>query len=72
VQCFVEPDGRVLFTEVNARLAGTAVLSQAAGVPLFEGIISMCRGETPPKWTGRAREVTMLRYWAEHYTEAGA
>ncbi len=46
-QCFVGPDGRVAFTEINARMAGTAILSQAAGVPLFEGILDLARGREP-------------------------
>ena len=49
-QCFVAPAARSAFTEINARMAGTAILSQAAGVPLFEGILDLARGREPEPW----------------------
>ena len=64
-QCFVGPDGRAAFTEINARLAGTAILSQAAGVPLFEGILELARGRVPPPWLKPSRPLVMFRYWDE-------
>lgn len=63
VQCFV--DGSVRFTEINARIAGTAILSQAAGVPYFQGILDLCRGRVPVPWLGPARPLVMYRYWEE-------
>jgi carbamoyl-phosphate synthase large subunit len=65
VQCFVAASGEVRFTEINARLAGTAILSQAAGVPLFEGILALTRGERPSPWLRACEPLQMFRYWEE-------
>jgi len=67
IQCFLADDGQILFTEVNARIAGSCILSAAAGVPLFEGIVAMLKGETPPRFLSPAKELIMLRYWNEAY-----
>jgi len=72
VQCFVGPDGSVAFTEINARLAGTAILSQAAGVPLFQGILALARGEVPEPWLHPCQPLVMFRYWEEVYCRPGA
>ncbi len=64
-QCFVGPDGRVAFTEINARMAGTAILSQAAGVPLFEGILDLALGREPRPWVRPCPPLLMYRYWDE-------
>jgi carbamoyl-phosphate synthase large subunit len=64
-QCFVSPEGAVAFTEINARLAGTAILSQAAGVPLFEGILDLARGRQPEPWLKPCPPLLMYRYWDE-------
>jgi len=65
VQCFVGAGGRAVFTEVNARLAGTAILSQAAGVPLFQGILDLARGREPEPWLKPCKPLLMFRYWDE-------
>lgn len=72
IQCFISAEGRVAFTEINARLAGTAILSQAAGVPLFEGILELARGGVPPLWLKPSRPLLMFRYWDEVYHEPGS
>ena len=72
IQCFVHPDGPVAFTEINARLAGTAILSQAAGVPLFEGILKLARGERPERWLRPCAPMLMFRYWQECFLTPGA
>ena len=72
VQCFAGPDGSVAFTEINARLAGTAILSQAAGVPLFEGILAVGRGALPEPWLRPCQPLVMFRYWDEVYCQPGA
>jgi carbamoyl-phosphate synthase large subunit len=69
VQCFVAEDVR--FTEINARIAGTAVLSQAAGVPYFEGILDLAAGRTPRPWLTAAEPLVMYRYWEEFYQKPG-
>ena len=70
VQCFV--DGAPLFTEINARLAGTAILSQAAGVPYFQGILALARGAEPVSWLEPAEATVMFRYWEEVYHKVPA
>ncbi len=65
IQCFVAEGPR--FTEVNARIAGTAILSQAAGVPFFQGVLALARGQRPPAWLQPPPPLEMARYWEEHY-----
>jgi carbamoyl-phosphate synthase large subunit len=71
IQCFVGPDGRAAFTEINARLAGTAILSQAAGVPLFQGILDLARDREPARWLQPSRPLLMFRYWEEVFRQPG-
>ena len=71
-QCFVTDGGEVAFTEINARLAGTAILTQAAGVPLFEGILDLARGRNPRPWLKPAAPLLMFRYWDEVFRQPGA
>jgi carbamoyl-phosphate synthase large subunit len=71
-QCFVSPEGRVAFTEINARLAGTAILSQAAGAPLFEGILDLARGREPEPWLKPCAPLLMFRYWVEVFRQPDA
>ena len=71
-QCFASPAGTVAFTEINARLAGTAILSQAAGVPLFEGILDLARGRDPVPWLKPCRPLVMYRYWEECFRQPAA
>ena len=70
-QCFAGPDGRVAFTEINARMAGTAILSQAAGVPLFEGILDLALGREPQPWLKPCPPLLMYRYWDELFRTPG-
>ena len=67
IQCFVDQQQSLLFTEVNARLAGSSILTAAAGVPLYEGIVEMIRGRCPAECIQPPRDLIMLRYWAELY-----
>ena len=67
IQCFISDEGQLLFTEVNARLAGSSILTAAAGIPLYEGILDMIRGETPRGSVEPVQDMIMLRYWAELY-----
>lgn len=62
---FSEAEGTFRFTEINARLAGTAILTQAAGVPYFQGILALCRGRAPEPWLRPAQPMVMYRYWEE-------
>lgn len=61
------------FTEINARMAGTAILTQAAGVPYFEGVLDLALGRTPRTWLRPAGPLVMYRYWEEYFqAPAGA
>lgn len=60
-----EGGGTFRFTEINARLAGTAILTQAAGVPFFQGILALCGGREPEPWLRPAEPLVMYRYWEE-------
>jgi carbamoyl-phosphate synthase large subunit len=71
VQCFVSLEGRISFTEINARLAGTSILTQASGVPYFEGILALARGERPDPWIKPSAPLIMYRYWNEFYQRPG-
>jgi carbamoyl-phosphate synthase large subunit len=72
IQAFVSAAGQLAFTEVNARLAGTAILSQAAGVPLFQGILALARGLRPEPWLKPSPPLAMARFWDEVYHRPGA
>ncbi|BDU71225.1 ATP-grasp domain-containing protein [Mesoterricola silvestris] len=69
VQCFAGETPR--FTEINARIAGTAILSQAAGVPYFQGILDLGRGRVPEPWLKPCRPMVMYRYWEESFQAGG-
>ncbi|MFL6350478.1 MAG: ATP-grasp domain-containing protein [Bryobacteraceae bacterium] len=70
IQCFIDQRGQLLFSEVNARLAGSSILTAAAGIPLYEGIVEMIRGQSPPLCPPSTQDLVMLRYWAELYVPA--
>jgi carbamoyl-phosphate synthase large subunit len=72
VQCFVSEYGEVAYTEINARLAGTAILSQAAGVPLFEGILDLACGRRPAPWLRPCEPMLMFRHWEETFLQPQA
>ena len=71
IQCFVTDDDQVVFSEINARLAGTCILSIAAGVPLLEGICALATGEPIPELLHPVEPTVLLRYWSEAYTAPG-
>ncbi len=71
IQCFLAEDGSILFSEINARLAGTCILSIAAGVPLFEGICDLALGEPVREWLQPSPPKILLRYWSETYVALG-
>jgi carbamoyl-phosphate synthase large subunit len=67
IQCFVTPENKVVFTEINARIAGSFMLSVAAGAPMIEGLVALMRGETVPQQPLLSHDLVMLRYWTEVY-----
>jgi carbamoyl-phosphate synthase large subunit len=70
IQCFIDSRGQLLFSEINPRLAGSSILTAAAGIPLYEGIVDMIRGRTPSVCLDSSQDLVMLRYWSELYVSA--
>jgi carbamoyl-phosphate synthase large subunit len=70
IQCFIDKHGQLLFSEVNARVAGSSILTAVAGIPLYEGIVDMIRGRTPSVCLDSSQDLVMLRYWSELYVSA--
>jgi carbamoyl-phosphate synthase large subunit len=66
VQCFREPDGRLLVTDVNPRFGGAFPLPLAAGSRYPELALAVARGERPEPRVGDFRAgVVMTRYFSE-------
>jgi carbamoyl-phosphate synthase large subunit len=66
VQCFREPDGRLLITDVNPRFGGGFPLPLAAGSTYPELALALGEGERPEPRVGEFREgVVMTRFFSE-------
>ncbi len=66
VQCFREPDGRLLITDVNPRFGGGFPLPLAAGSRYPELAIALANGERPEPRLGDFREgVVMTRFFSD-------
>jgi carbamoyl-phosphate synthase large subunit len=66
VQCFREPDGRLLVTDVNPRFGGGFPLPTAAGSRYPELALALARGERPEPALGEFREgVLMTRFFSQ-------
>jgi carbamoyl-phosphate synthase large subunit len=66
VQCFREPDGRLLITDVNPRFGGGFPLPLAAGSTYPELAIALAEGMRPEPRVGEFREgVVMTRFFSE-------
>jgi carbamoyl-phosphate synthase large subunit len=66
VQCFRTKDGRLLFSEINMRPAGTSILSIRAGFNFPLLLAKMACGMTiTPSIPWPHKNLTMIRYWAE-------
>jgi carbamoyl-phosphate synthase large subunit len=72
VQCFELPDGELRFTEINPRIAGSAVLSLAAGAPIVTDVVRLARGEEPEGMGGYRPGTIMLRYWEQIFVHEAA
>ena len=72
VQCFREPDGRLLVTDVNPRFGGGFPLPHAAGGRYPELALALARGERPEPRLGEFREgVVMTRFFSQLTLMAG-
>ena len=66
VQCFREPDGRLLVTDVNPRFGGGFPLPTAAGSRYPELALALANGERPEPRLGDYREgVVMTRFFSQ-------
>jgi carbamoyl-phosphate synthase large subunit len=66
VQCFREPDGELLVTDVNPRFGGGFPLPTAAGSRYPELAIALANGEQPAPRLGDFREgVVMTRFFSQ-------
>ena len=66
VQCFREPDGQLLVTDVNPRFGGGFPLPHAAGGRYPELALALARGERPEPRLGEFREgVLMTRFFSQ-------
>jgi len=72
VQCFREPDGRLLVTDVNPRFGGGFPLPLAAGSRYPELALALANGETPEPRVGEFRAgVVMTRFFSHLTLTAG-
>lgn len=66
IQCFREPDGRLLVTDVNPRFGGAFPLPLAAGSRYPELALALANGERPEPRVGDFREgIVMTRFFSE-------
>jgi carbamoyl-phosphate synthase large subunit len=66
IQCFREPDGTLLVTDVNPRFGGAFPLPLAAGSRYPELAIALANGEHPEPTVGEFREgVVMTRFFSD-------
>jgi carbamoyl-phosphate synthase large subunit len=72
IQCFREPDGRLLVTDVNPRFGGGFPLPLAAGGRYPELALALANGEHPEPRVGEFREgVVMTRFFSHLTLTAG-
>jgi carbamoyl-phosphate synthase large subunit len=66
IQCFREPDGTLLVTDVNPRFGGAFPLPLAAGSRYPELALALANGERPEPTVGEFREgVLMTRFFSD-------
>jgi carbamoyl-phosphate synthase large subunit len=66
VQCFREPDGALLVTDVNPRFGGGFPLPTAAGSQYPELALALANGERPESRLGEFRAgVVMTRFFSQ-------
>jgi carbamoyl-phosphate synthase large subunit len=72
IQCFREPDGRHLVTDINPRFGGAFPLPTAAGSRYPEFALALARGERPEPRLGDFRAgLVMTRFFSELVLRAG-
>jgi len=72
VQGFIKKDGRILFTEINPRFAGTHAFTIEAGLNSIEYILDMMNGRSPEEIKQEISinyNLKMVRYWEEIFID---
>ncbi len=73
IQCFREPDGTLLVTDVNPRFGGAFPLPLAAGSRYPELALALANGERPEPAVGEFLEgVVMTRFFSDLCLTEGA
>jgi len=66
IQCFLQPDGKIVFTDINPRFGGGVPLAIKAGANFPRWILEELTGRKPKiKFDGFKDNLIMLRYDAE-------
>jgi carbamoyl-phosphate synthase large subunit len=73
IQCFREPDGRLLVTDINPRFGGAFPLPTAAGSGYPDLALALAAGEQPEPQVGAFRDgLVMTRFFSELILSPGA
>jgi len=67
IQCFIDKDNKLFFTEINPRLAGGVALSIAAGSNILTNLVMLLQGEKVEESLHFKEDLLMLRYWEEKF-----
>ncbi|MEW6096230.1 MAG: ATP-grasp domain-containing protein [bacterium] len=67
IQCFMDKNNKLLFTEINPRLAGGVALSVAAGSNILLNLVKLLKGEEVEECFDFKEDLLMLRYLAERF-----
>jgi carbamoyl-phosphate synthase large subunit len=62
VQCFKTDDGKIKFTEINARVGGGVPLTMEAGIDYGKVFMDLIQGNKVEILSGDFKELTMLRF----------
>lgn len=69
IQCFIDSNNKLLFTEINPRLAGGVALAVAADSNILLNLVRLLKGEEVKECFNFKEDLLMLRYWAEKFIE---
>jgi len=67
IQCFMDKNNKLFFTEVNPRLAGGVALSLAAGSNILVNLVRLLQGQKVEESLSFEENLLMLRYWEERF-----
>lgn len=67
IQCFIDKNNKLLFTEINPRLAGGVALSVAANSYILTNLVKLLQGKKVKPHLKFEEDLLMLRYWVEKF-----